>query len=103
MLETLRGVSLRGKSSRAPRQGMKTTRFNNTGWVLVVALGALSLGCSDEDDDVTSDTLGEQPAATPEPEPAKIGPWGFDLPGMDASVAPGDSFYAYAIGGWQAT
>jgi predicted metalloendopeptidase len=77
---------------------MKTTRFTSR-WVLVVALGALSLGCSEDDDDVTSDTLGEQPA----PAPAEIGPWGFDLPGMDASVAPGDSFYAYAIGGWQAS
>ena len=30
----------------------------------------------------------------------QIGPWGFDLAGMDRSVAPGDDFYAYAGGTW---
>src|SRR5207248_9237261 len=34
-------------------------------------------------------------------EPA-IGPWGFDLAGMDRSVAPGDDFDRYANGGWLA-
>ena len=31
---------------------------------------------------------------------AEIGNWGFDLAGMDASVAPGASFYRYANGKW---
>lgn len=29
-----------------------------------------------------------------------IPPWGFDLAGMDATVAPGDDFFAYANGNW---
>jgi putative endopeptidase len=29
-----------------------------------------------------------------------IGPWGFDLSGMDASVSPGDDFFRYADGAW---
>jgi putative endopeptidase len=36
---------------------------------------------------------------TPGPE---IGPWGFDLSGMDERVRPGASFYAYANGEWLA-
>ena len=63
---------------------------------------------------------GSKPAATttpppevaspaPDPAPAapaanrpkpEIGAWGFDLAGMDASVAPGASFYKYANGKW---
>lgn len=31
---------------------------------------------------------------------ASIGPWGFDLSGMDRSVRPGDSFNLYVNGGW---
>lgn len=30
----------------------------------------------------------------------EIGPWGFDLSGMDERVRPGDSFYEYANGRW---
>src|SRR5882672_10845795 len=37
-------------------------------------------------------------AATP--PKAAIGPWGFDLTGMDASVKPGDDFFEYANGAW---
>src|SRR6266545_2844935 len=42
------------------------------------------------------------PAVTPvQAAPnAEIGKWGFDLNGMDASVAPGDSFYNHANGAW---
>src|SRR5262245_41641176 len=34
---------------------------------------------------------------------AKIGAWGFDLAGTDKSVKPGNDFYKYANGQWQAT
>ena len=37
-------------------------------------------------------------AATP--PKAAIGPWGFDLGGMDTSVKPGDDFFEYADGAW---
>jgi len=33
---------------------------------------------------------------------AEIGPWGFDLAGMNRQVHPGSSFYEYANGGWLA-
>src|SRR6185295_16861037 len=46
-----------------------------------------------------------EPAASPDPAPSnrprpEIGNWGFDLAGMDTSVAPGASFYRYANGKW---
>jgi putative endopeptidase len=39
-------------------------------------------------------------AATPK---AAIGNWGFDLAGMDRSLAPGDDFFRYAGGTWMKT
>jgi putative endopeptidase len=33
-------------------------------------------------------------------EARPMGPWGFDLPGMDRSVKPGDNFAEFASGGW---
>ena len=41
------------------------------------------------------------PPAAPAPKP-EIGEFGFDETGMDKSVAPGDSFYKYANGAWDA-
>ena len=38
-------------------------------------------------------------AATPGPA---IGPWGFDLAGMDREVRPGDDFFRYGGGAWMA-
>ena len=38
-------------------------------------------------------------AATTGPQ---FGDWGFDAPGMDASAKPGDDFFKYANGGWDA-
>ena len=38
-----------------------------------------------------------QSAATPQ-----IGPWGFDVSGVDAKAKPGDSFFDYANGAWDA-
>jgi putative endopeptidase len=50
------------------------------------------------------------PASDPAPAPApsngprpEIGNWGFDLAGMDTSVAPGANFYRYASGKWLTT
>jgi putative endopeptidase len=40
-------------------------------------------------------------AESPAPRPY-IGPWGFDLGGMDAGVSPGDDFFRYADGAWMA-
>jgi predicted metalloendopeptidase len=41
-------------------------------------------------------------AAAPQPEPA-YGRWGFDDSGVDPKVSPGDSFYDFASGKWDAT
>ena len=41
------------------------------------------------------------PAASPAPKP-EIGEFGFDETGMDKSVQPGNSFYKFANGTWEA-
>jgi putative endopeptidase len=43
------------------------------------------------------------PATAPQATGAAIGPWGFDLAGMNKTVAPGNSFFRYANGTWLAT
>jgi putative endopeptidase len=35
-------------------------------------------------------------------ESPRYGTWGFDLSGMDTSVKPGDDFYKFANGAWDA-
>src|SRR5262245_7808968 len=49
-----------------------------------------------------SSTAPGAPSAAPAHK-AEIGAWGFDLGGMDRSVAPGADFYHYANGHWLAT
>src|SRR5262245_19697470 len=44
----------------------------------------------------------EKKAEAPPPH-AKVGAWGFDMEGMDKSVAPGDDFFKYANGKWKAS
>ena len=39
------------------------------------------------------------PPAPPKPKP-EIGTFGFNVEGMDKSVAPGDDFFRYAVGHW---
>jgi putative endopeptidase len=51
-----------------------------------VALGALTIAVATQ----AADT------------PLHYGKWGFDAAGQDASVKPGDDFFAYANGGWAA-
>jgi len=42
-----------------------------------------------------------QPAPTPPPKPqAKVGTFGFDVSGMDTSVAAGDDFFRHSVGKW---
>ncbi|MBL8770292.1 MAG: M13 family metallopeptidase [Phenylobacterium sp.] len=40
------------------------------------------------------------PPAAPERPRAQVGGFGFDVSGMDTSVAPGDDFFRYAVGKW---
>src|SRR6185436_3642684 len=46
---------------------------------------------------------GASSALTPGAAKPQFGRWGFDLDGMDRSVAPGVSFHGYASGHWLAT
>jgi putative endopeptidase len=88
--------------------------------LIAVSLATLA-GCGSSKPDTTTPPTTDLPAVTepsapeaamppttpptPSPAPARarpeIGAWGFDVTGMDPSVAPGASFYAYANGGWQ--
>ena len=45
--------------------------------------------------------LAAAPEAPPAPKP-QYGAFGFDETGMDKSIQPGDSFYKYANGAWDA-
>ncbi|HEY4240086.1 MAG TPA: M13 family metallopeptidase [Kofleriaceae bacterium] len=83
---------------------------------LLAATLATLVGCGSSQPSSTlpappagTDTASTQPAPpAPPPQPpapppvphAKIGDWGFDQKGMDATTAPGASFYQYANGGW---
>ncbi len=49
----------------------------------------------------TSATLAQ--TTPPAPQMHRMGPWGFDLTGMDTSIKPGDDFTAYVSGGWLKT
>src|SRR5262245_3294542 len=53
---------------------------------VAVAIGGLS-----------ADQSTGQPTTAPQ-----FGPWGFDLTGMDRQAKPGDSFFDYASGAWDA-
>src|SRR5687768_13559489 len=76
--------------------------------ISVLAAGTILAGCATQAEPVLV------PAApvTAEPAPieqlppavqAEIGTFGFDLSGMDRSVAPGNNFYQYANGTWART
>jgi putative endopeptidase len=68
--------------------------------LLVVVSMCLSLaGCSRAPENEAASSA-RKPLAAPT---AAIGPWGFDVAGMDTTVKPGDDFYKYANGKWLAT
>jgi len=56
---------------------------------VVVALAGLALGC-----------VAEHKGSAADGARASIGPWGFDLSGLDATVRPGDDFFGFANGNW---
>ena len=62
----------------------------------LLAASAMTFGLS-------SVTLAAKPATPPQKaDTAVIGGFGFDVAGMDRSVDPGDDFYLFASGGWNA-
>jgi putative endopeptidase len=65
---------------------------------------ALLAGCATTEAPPPPVAVAEAPppiVAPPAPKP-EIGAFGFDETGMDKSVAPGNSFYKYANGAWEA-
>jgi putative endopeptidase len=71
---------------------------------LLAATTALA-GCAARTAEVPPPAQAEAAAVTPAVPPApkpQIGEFGFDETGMDKSVQPGDSFYKFANGAWDA-
>jgi len=81
-------------------------------WFAAAAMAALSLsafGAQAHDDHTGADealfVAADTPTAgdaTPSLESPRYGTWGFDVAGMDRSVKPGDDFYRFANGTWDA-
>jgi len=65
--------------------------------LLALALCAVLAACSRAPQQDEAASSARKPQAAPK---VAIGPWGFDLAGMDTSVKPGDDFYKYANGKW---
>ena len=83
---------------------MFVSRFRQSG--LLAGLSALTLvSCSTTGEEIAAapaapvEAAPAAPAPAPAPRPA-IGSFGFDLAGMDRSVAPGEDFYQFANGTW---
>lgn len=51
----------------------------------------------------TVDAAPQQPAPSPNVQQARAAPWGFDLPGRNPAVRPGDDFFEHANGTWLRT
>ncbi|HEU5482100.1 MAG TPA: M13 family metallopeptidase [Sphingomicrobium sp.] len=68
--------------------------------IVVLAAGTILGGCATRSAEVPPPPLEAAPApVAPEPKP-QIGTFGFDIAGMDRSVAPGNNFYEFANGTW---
>ena len=74
--------------------------------ILVVLAASTALAACSTSTPVEPATASAEPAQAPAeaPQPkAQYGVYGFDKAGMDASVQPGDNFYAFANGTWAKT
>ena len=76
---------------------MKTLSLFATTALLPLALGGCAAAMADNDVETVAEATNttEKPATA-----AEIGAFGFDMAGMNQSVAPGDDFYAYSNGTW---
>ena len=80
-------------------------------FILILAASTALAACASTGPDQTevaaqTATLAEAAAGPVTPAPAavpQIGSFGFDIAGMDRSVAPGENFYRYANGTWART
>ena len=65
--------------------------------ILAALLAIVLSGCERADPPPAPVVTASTPTAQAQPA---LGGFGFDVGGMDRSVAPGDDFFAYANGGW---
>ena len=69
--------------------------------ILAAATTALAAACTSTADQTVAGAAAG-PVAPPAAPGPQIGSFGFDLAGMDRSIDPGDNFYRFANGGWDA-
>jgi putative endopeptidase len=71
--------------------------------IAVLAAGTALAGCATHAADVAppppAEAVPAAEAAPPAPK-AQYGTFGFDVAGIDRSVAPGDNFYQFSSGTW---
>jgi len=67
--------------------------------LMVAALGACDRSAPPQAPAATPAPVAEAPVAPAKPKPA-LGDFGFDVAGMDRTIAAGDDFYGYADGTW---
>jgi putative endopeptidase len=76
-----------------------TTRHRFLAAALLIAGSAVSLG---EPRFASKAASADRPVAGASASQMHFGGWGFDMTGLDAKAKPGDSFYEYANGLWDA-
>jgi putative endopeptidase len=73
----------------------------SSSWLVAASVAALLSGCATASPPPPAPLAQAPAAAAPAPGPKpQYGAFGFDMAAMDASVAPGDDFFAYANGAW---
>ena len=74
---------------------------SRTSWLVAASAAALLGACATAAAPPPADTAAAPapPPAPPGPQ-AQVGTFGFDVSGMDRSIAPGDDFFRFANGGW---
>ncbi|MBT9474112.1 MAG: M13 family metallopeptidase [Phenylobacterium sp.] len=90
--------------ARAPRPRMELSMKTWKSLLLGACAPVLLSACATTTPVLlTAETATPSPAAEAAKPKPKYGSFGFDTAGMDRTVAPGDSFYDYASGGWMKT
>ena len=84
--------------SRRPRPSLLSLSLSA---LIAAGIAGCSPGTDESAPAPTTDTA--TPAADAATTAPVLGSFGFDIAGMDRSVAPGDDFYRYANGGWMET
>ncbi|TAJ69714.1 MAG: M13 family peptidase [Phenylobacterium sp.] len=70
-------------------------------WLAAASSAALLSACATMPPPPVAEAPQPAPAPAPSPRPrAQVGTFGFDVSGMDTSVAAGDDFFRYGVGKW---